>query len=70
VRKHFTWLRSKGGATLFLFESDGEFFVAFVDFNVLGSLGASVRQFENNNVGGAEFRPRVVVPQLVKPVHA
>lgn len=63
VQKHREHLRKEGYATLFLFKSNGKFFVAGVRFH--GShLEVFVRQFEYDRVLYAGLRPRVVVPQL------
>lgn len=64
VWKHRKHLRTGGFATFFLFEEDGEFFVAFVHFLVDGRLLVDVDQFEHDLVWSADYRLRVVVPQL------
>lgn len=58
------WLRTDGCATFFLFKVNGEFFVARVDVNSDGTLDASVYRFSYGNVWSADYRHRVVVPQL------
>ncbi|MDP2736466.1 MAG: hypothetical protein Q8O59_01620 [bacterium] len=64
VKKHRNWLRTDGYATFFLFESNGNFFVAYVYFRSSGGLFVLVYQFEISYVWNAERRHRVVVPQL------
>jgi len=64
VKKHRSWLRTEGYATFFLFESNGNFFVAVVRFYSDDRLRVGVRQFEGSDVWDAEYRHRVVVPQL------
>ena len=64
VKTHRQHLRTDGYATLFLFESNGKFFVASVYFLVDGRLGVDVRRFEVDFVWRADDRVRVVVPQL------
>jgi len=61
VRKHRNWLRSDGYATFFLFESNGEFFVAYVLVDSVG-LNVDVFRFERSYVWRAGGRPRLVVP--------
>ena len=64
-RDHRDLLRADGYGTFFLFEGeDGGFFVAFVDFDDFGRLEVRVYPFSVDNVWGAEYRHRVVVPQL------
>lgn len=57
------WLHPQGYGTLFLFKVNGKFFVARVDVRG-GRLEVYVYQFEYASVWRAEFRYRVVVPQL------
>ncbi|MFH1820540.1 MAG: hypothetical protein ABH805_01350 [Candidatus Nealsonbacteria bacterium] len=64
VEKHRKWLRTDGYGTFFLFESKGNFFVAFTFVTSFGELGVRVNQFEYSDVWCAELRPRVVVSQL------
>ena len=63
VVKHRDQLRSDGYATFFLFKSHDHFFVASVDVDS-GRLEVYVYRFEHSSVWDAEFRHRVVVPQL------
>ena len=64
-RAHRALLRADGYGTFFLFEGeDGGFFVAFVDFDDFGRLAVRVGPFSVDYVWGAEWRHRVVVPQL------
>jgi len=61
--KHPNWLRQEGYATFFLFKMNGEYFVAYV--RVLGDgLFVDVRRFARDRVWDAEYRHRLVVPQL------
>lgn len=64
ISKHRNWLRTEGYATLFLFKSNDQFFVADVDFNDDGSLEVDVFRLGYSSVWGARYRSRVVVPQL------
>lgn len=50
--------------TSFPFKSDDEVFVAFVRVFSSGSLNAGVYRFSHDDVWGAEYRYRFVVPQL------
>jgi hypothetical protein len=63
VKKHSNWLHPDGWATFILFKVNGDFFVARV-YRVGGGLEASVDRFSSDRVWGAEYRRRVVVPQL------
>jgi hypothetical protein len=71
IKNHEDKLRDDGYATFFLFESHGEFFVAYVYFYSFGSLSVSVGRFESAFVWGAEYRRRLVVPQFrkIKELH-
>lgn len=64
VQKYRSWLRTEGYGTFFLFESDGEFFVADVSFSSDGTLRVFVHRFVHDDVWYAGGRPRIVVPQL------
>lgn len=64
VKKHRNWLRTEGYATFFLFESKGNFFVAYVYFYSDDRLRVGVAQFGHSRVWYAERRHRLVVPQL------
>lgn len=64
VKKHRNWLRTEGYATFFLFESNGNFFVAGVGFGSGDRLFVGVVRFGRSVVWSAEDRHRVVVPQL------
>ncbi len=63
VKKYRRWLH-KDYATLFLFKVGDEFFVAGVDLRSGGRLRARVFRFSDDRVWNAEYRDRVVVPQL------
>lgn len=64
IRKYRNWLRKDGYATFFLFESNGNFFVARVDVNSDGKLDVNVYRFEHDDVWDAGYHLRIVVPQL------
>lgn len=64
VAKHKSWLRTDGYATFFLFKANNQFFVASGSFDGDGSLGVRVYRFEDDDVWDADYRRRVVVPQL------
>jgi hypothetical protein len=64
VKKYQNWLREDGYATFFLFESNNEFFVAYVYVYSGGKLSVNVDRFGDSNVWHAEYRHRLVVPQL------
>ena len=64
IRKYRNWLREDGYATFFLFESNGNFFVAFVSVNSRGKLFVCVYGLGIGRVWCAEYRRRFVVPQL------
>ena len=64
IRKYRNWLREDGYATFFLFESNGNFFVASVSVRSDGKLRVDVHEFEDGHVWHAERRHRIVVPQL------
>jgi hypothetical protein len=64
VRQYRKWLRADGYATIFLFESNNEFFVARVNVYSDGKLHVFVNRFEYSHVWHAEYRHRLVVPQL------
>jgi len=61
--KYPNWLRQDGYATFFLFEVNGEIFVARVLVYPLG-FGVRAFRFGRSRVWGGEGRRRVVVPQL------
>ena len=63
VRNHAKWLRTDGYGTFFLFKVGGEFFVAGVRVGSDGLL-VYVNRLAYGHVWFAEFRLRVVVPQL------
>jgi hypothetical protein len=63
VQDHRSWLRTGGCATLFLFKANNELFVADVDLDDGGRLGADVHRFSDGHVWSARFRDRLVVPQ-------
>ncbi len=62
VKRHKNWLRGEGYGTFFLFESNNQFFVAYVDVHSDDALEVSVHRFENSNVWSADDRHQVVVP--------
>jgi hypothetical protein len=64
IRKYRSWLRTDGYATLFLFKSNNQFFVALVYLNSGGRLYVRVDRLEDDGVWCAENRNRLVVPQL------
>lgn len=64
VVNHREWLRTDGYGTFFLFESNNEIFVARVGFSSGDSHRVSVYRFENSSVWFAEFRHRLVTPQV------
>ncbi len=64
VKTHPEHLRTNRHATLFLFKSEGKFFVAHVNFGDNDLLEVFGVQFEDDSVWHAEFRHRIVVPQL------
>lgn len=57
-------LGQDGDSTFFIFKVDNEFFVARVCFDVDGPLEVYVNRFSNDGVWYAEYRLRIVVPQL------
>ncbi|MDD4902842.1 MAG: hypothetical protein PHE24_06990 [Patescibacteria group bacterium] len=61
--KYPNWLRQEGYATFFLLKMNGEYFVALVYVSSDG-LFVYVRRFERDDVWFAEYRYRLVVPQL------
>ena len=63
IEMHKRWLRTEGYATLFLFKSNNQFFVAYVYFGGDGSLKVYVYRFGDDHVWDAGYRDRVVVPQ-------
>jgi len=65
VQSHRNWLRTDGYGTFFLFKATAEFFVAVVDVRSDGRLNAYVFHFDYDRVWRAEYRYRIVVPQLV-----
>lgn len=64
VKKYRSWLRTDGYGTFFLFKSAGEFFVAYVRFIGREGLYVGVLRFGHDYVWNAEFRRRIVLPQL------
>lgn len=65
VKKYRNWLRTDSYATFFLFESDKKFFVANVHVYPNGTLNVYLRRFEYSGDWYAEYRHRLVAPQLV-----
>ena len=64
IEKHKDKLRTGGYATFFLFRSKGKFFVALVHVVGGGALRVSVGRLENGGLWDAQYRHRVVIPQL------
>jgi len=63
AEEHRDWL-SSSGATFFLFESNKEFFVAYVYVGSDGRLDAYVDRFWDTGQWNARYRHRFVVPRL------
>ena len=63
-KSHKDQLRDDGYANLFIFKEQSEFFVARVRLSSGGALEVSVYRFSRDCVWGAEYRHRIVVPQL------
>jgi hypothetical protein len=63
VKKHRKWLRDESYGTFFLYKKGGEFFVARVGLGY-SAPGVGVRPLSDAYVWRAEYRHRVVVPQL------
>ena len=63
VKGHEKWLRTDGYGTFFLFKENGEFFVAFV-YRFVGVLEVFACRLSYDDVWGAEYRLRVVVPKI------
>jgi len=63
VQDHRKWLRQDGYGTFFLFKKMNEFFVANVYLDSDGPY-VFVNRLSDGHVWGAEFRHRIVVPQL------
>jgi hypothetical protein len=61
---HRRWLRTDGYGTFFLFKVGTEFFVAYVRVHSGGDLSVYVFRLGYDNVWHADYRHRVVVPQL------
>ncbi len=64
IKNHRNWLRTDGYATLFLFKSNNQFFVANVYLRSDGRLAVCVYEFARDRVWTAGYRYRIVVPQL------
>jgi hypothetical protein len=64
IKIHKDKLRTDGYATFFLFKANEEIFVANVSFDDVGQLGVYVRRLSFDYVWNAEYRHRIVVPQL------
>ncbi len=62
-RDHKDKLRQYGYGTFFLFKVGTDFFVARVGVRSVG-LDVDVHRFSDDDVWYADFRPRIVVPQL------
>ena len=69
VKKHKEELNQDGWANFFLFESNGQLFVASVRVYYDGLLRVSVRRFEPSDVWRGDCPHRVVVPQLAGGSH-
>ena len=65
VKKYRNWLRADGYATFFLFESEGNFFVADV-VDSEGKLSVIRRQLKEDGIWAAGFHRRLVTPRLAK----
>lgn len=64
VQKHCKWLRTEGYGTLFLLKVGDESFVARVYWRSDEHLRVHVYRCSSGIVWGAEYRHRIVVPQL------
>ncbi|MDI6820628.1 MAG: hypothetical protein QMD65_00410 [Patescibacteria group bacterium] len=64
AKKHRHWFKTDGCSMFFLFKSNNQFFVTYVYVHSDSTLDVNVNRFENGNVWNAEFRYRLVVPQL------
>lgn len=64
AKKHRDWLQTDGYATFFLFQSEEQFFVAYVQISDDDKLGVHVYRFRYDRVWSAECRHRVIVLQL------
>ena len=64
VERHRKWLRTDGYGTLFLFKVGDKFFVARVYFHGDGRLSVDACRLSHGHVWRAEYRLRIVVPQL------
>lgn len=64
IQDHKDQLKTDGYSTFFLFKENDEFFVARVYFDDDGRLGVGVFRLSLDYVWGAEYRRRIVVPQL------
>jgi len=62
--KHPTWLHQNGYATFFLIRENDEYFVVRVRMNAVG-LGVDVGRLGYVHVCYAEYRHRVVLPQII-----
>jgi len=62
VKKFPNWFCQDGYSTFFLFESNGNFFVASVSSGSSGEFGVGVDRFEYSRVWDAGNRRRVVAP--------
>ncbi len=62
--KRRNWLRTDGYGTFFLLKNDGHFFVARVSVRDDGRLRVNLYRFGDDYVWGADYRRRVVAPQL------
>ncbi|EKE20700.1 MAG: hypothetical protein ACD_7C00503G0018 [uncultured bacterium] len=65
AKKHRNRLRTDGYGTFFLFESNGEIFVASVRFASDDLLRVGVGRFEYSDVWNAENCHRLVTPKLI-----
>ncbi|MCL4399717.1 hypothetical protein M1506_00360 [Patescibacteria group bacterium] len=69
VKKHKEELNQDGWADFFLFESNGQLFVAYVSVYSGGRLKVDVYHFGYSYVWNAGYHYRVVVPQLAGRSH-
>ena len=64
IQKYRNWLRQDGWETFFILRSRGKFFVAFVYCFSYGHLDMYLDRFKDSHVWSADYRDRLVVPQL------
>jgi hypothetical protein len=64
VKKHKKWLGEGLSSTLFLYRSDGDFFVANVCIESCFTLCLYIHHFKNSSIWPSEFAIRVVTPKF------